>query len=218
MANDGGEGRPWCVLDFSDAAHGVAGVAVRSLPFRVGMGTQASDLVGGEVLAGEAQCVLGVAGGHLELEAVADIPLVVNGETLRGGERRRLAEGDSVSVFAFGELAFAVRNLRVEADGSGGGEEGRNSIAGGAVNATMECCDATVLPTVLAQHRCSPVLFRLWFREWLGPDNGAGGRCTRARRCFRVRTACVQAAKPPSWRPWLCQTPVRAARERNQPG
>ena len=168
-SNSGGE-RPWCVLGLSDVEHEVAGVEVRSLPCRVGRG-MSSDVAGWDVLAEEAQCILRLgAGGHLEMEEVSGIPLLLNGETVCGGERLCLGEGDLVAVFPR-DLEFTVRDLRVEADGVEGGEDTRGSIAGDTINAPMECslCNAAVLPTVphttslpvlfqfavLRQHRCS---------------------------------------------------------------
>lgn len=82
------------------------------------------------------------ARGQVELEAVGVTPLLVDGEPMRVGERRRLVEADIM----VGEM-----ELRVGLDGLVPGGATGSSSEGGAVDDVIQCsmCISTVLPTVL---------------------------------------------------------------------
>jgi len=114
MAQGGEEGRRWSLRGFRDGVE-------------------------------EAHCILRLrAGGEMELETLCDAPVLVNGETLHEGDRRRLGEGSLLAVVA-GRMEFKVRDLRVDVNGLG--EETQIYQAGG-VGEAMTCliCISTVLP------------------------------------------------------------------------
>jgi len=92
------------------------------------------------------------AEGLFEVEGVSGLPLLLNGEALREGERRRLRPNDLVGLA--GGLELTVRESR------GKGEEGQGSGAGAqnTVADAMACaiCLATVPP---ASHRAAQSAF-----------------------------------------------------------
>jgi hypothetical protein len=159
----GGERRVF-LLRFSEAA---PGVAMQSLGER---GGATSGLVAEdeplEAVQPETAKQSGFgshAEGLFEVEGVSGLPLLLNGEALCEGERRRLRPNDLVGLGA-GGLELTVRESR------GKGEEGQGSGAGAhnTVADAMACaiCLATVLP---ASHRSAQSTFsRLLKRFNLG--------------------------------------------------
>ena len=205
----------WCMLWFSDAVKGVAGVVVQSLPFRIGRGAQSDLLVEDERVEG-VQCILRLGDDSLlELVATTGVvcaPVRVNGYTMHGGWCLRLSEGDLVAVP--GGLEFTVRNLREGRLGRAElEEETEGRTASCPVEASMKCpiCIATVFPVLLLTMLLLALCCSIFCSPQSGRDLTAVAvecRCTGARRCFRVCTACAQAARP---RRWQSQTAVRAA-------
>ena len=99
--------------------------------------------------------------GVVEVEGVTGAPLLVNGEALREGERRRLGEGDLLALVA-GGLEFTVRESRrkEEAKASGKGVRSTVDVASSTVDDAkstvldaMACsiCLSTVLPSPLQE-------------------------------------------------------------------